>query len=231
MQAGNVAPFLSKVLIAESVDSASPPVTVKGIFIASSRMQQPIGELEGDAPDGGALPREVLNGGRAMVTVMPGASSSPLAAAVSLRATLAADGLSKTGGELTFDSAARVLSIPANTIPSGQTLSAVLLGAGGEADDEARLRPDRPFTVYVRPIRAISAAMKTATDGEILGAITIQHRGNARVFVASVSASGGVGDYIPITGFRLPGKLWRWMLTARFIFPRHCRRCLCPGGK
>ena len=196
MSAGNVPEFNAKFLTVEGTDSASPPAKISARFVARTLPRQPVGELEGDAPDGGGvLHRELLNGGRTLAIARSGASLLPLVVAVNLRANLASDGLTKTDGDLIFDSIARSLSIPAGTSPNGQTLSVVLTGSDGDDSLEARLRKDRPFTVYVRYYPEIAAAMKTAGGETISKPLTITHAGGVSVFVASVSASGGVGNY------------------------------------
>ena len=196
MSAGNVPEFNAKFLTAEGTDSASPPAKISAQFVARTLPRQPVGELEGDAPDGGGvLHRELLNGGRTLAIARSGASSLPLVVAVNLRANLASDGLTKTDGDLIYDSIARSLSIPAGTSPNSQTLSVVLTGSDGDESLEARLRKDRPFTVYVRYYPEIAAAMKTAGGETISKPLTITHEGGVSVFVASVSASGGVGNY------------------------------------
>ena len=96
MSAGDVSHYDAWGLKILATDSASPPASLTMVFDSFARLQQPIGELQGSAPGGGALPRGFLNGGRALVVANPGDSFSPLTMAVSLRADLAT-GLTRIG--------------------------------------------------------------------------------------------------------------------------------------
>ena len=221
-------------VVVEGTDSATPPMKVSGAFSVVSRYQEPIGELQADAPNnGGALPREVLNGGQTLTIARPSALQSPLRVAENVRANRATDGLTKIGGELNYDSAARALVIPADTIPSGQTLSAVLLGSDGEgesADSEQAFRKNRPFTVHVRYLPAVAAAMKDENGDAVAGEIRIQSPGSASIFVASVSASGGVGNYT-YAGFSVFGETLRVDSDGVISIPATMTPLPLPGRK
>ena len=88
------------------------------------------------------------------------------------------------------------VKIPSRTPPDGRALSVVLRMTDGHATPDARARPDRLYTIYVRYVSDnITAALKTADGGDFSGMTTIYRLKNASVFVASIAASGGVGGH------------------------------------
>ena len=108
----------------------------------------------------------------------------------------------KEKGDLEFTSPN--ILIRSNTPPDGRTLSIVLRAANSGDDGVGGLRPDRLYTVSVRYFQPLVAELKTKSGGRFPGGLTVFSLTKASVFVASVSASGGIGDYT-YTGVSVSG--------------------------
>ena len=184
-----------KRITAEVNDSAVPPVTLRAVFTAHNILHQPIGKLMGNRPQSHQnISEAILNGGTLLAAALK-APTELLTIAVNISAALA-NSLVKSAGNLAYTESNKSIAIPAGTAPNGQTLSLVLSGGDNNANNIENFRVDRLFTVYVKFIPGVSAVLNTELGDVIRQEITIKHYGNASVFVARVSASAGLGNYV-----------------------------------
>ena len=99
----------------------------------------------------------------------------------------------KTGGDLEFDSATRMIAIPENTSPGRLMLAAEVNDSGNGAE----ATPPLSLTLFVELNRSAIALDFYRNDSPVVGALTLHGlEGNAAEVadVALLSASGGFGD-------------------------------------
>ena len=108
------------------------------------------------------------------------------------------DSVSRTAGDapLVFVSGSpNRLEIAANTVPTGQTITAEITQTDGDNNDLERTRPDRTYTVSVRYIPALAAeVMNAAGDTPLAGVLEIEAETPASLNIASIAVSGGTSD-------------------------------------
>ena len=111
------------------------------------------------------------------------------------------DSVSRTAGDapLVFVSGSpNRLEIAANTVPTGQTITAEITQTDGDNNDLERTRPDRTYTVSVRYIPALAAEVRNANGVGALvltdGTLVIEKESAASLNIASIAVSGGTSD-------------------------------------
>ena len=138
-----------------------------------------------------------LNLAQKVVVVRDGAQSAAVAAVNAI--TIAPPGtMARTDSDarLIFNVNNRNLQIAPSTVPNAQTLAAVFSAKDGEDTPQKEARPDASLTLQVRYVDEIAAALMNRGGSPIhVGVQSITVFGAGSVFVASVSASGGVGKY------------------------------------
>ena len=192
-----------KVITVRLTDSQTPAETKDVILTIRFEAVAPHPDLTGGT--GGEHVREFgLNDNLLTVLVNAGETGKQVVVrnvAVAASPSSAVPVLTTTKGDLDFDASAKEISIPDGTVPTGQHLSVVLSASDGADTEQAAARPDRLYSLTVRYLSSVSVGYRTENDGaEIDGSDGITVRvipGTTRtsVFVAKLSASGGVGEY------------------------------------
>ena len=192
-----------KVITVRLTDSQTAAETKDVILTVRFEAVEPHPDLTGGT--GGEHVREFgLNDNLLTVLVNAGETGKQVVVrnvAVAASPSSAVPVLTTTKGDLDFDASAKEISIPDGTVPTGQHLSVVLSASDGADTEQAAARPDRLYSLTVRYLSSVSVGYRTENDGaEIDGSDGITVRvipGTTRtsVFVAKLSASGGVGEY------------------------------------
>ena len=163
-------------------------VTAKAIF---ERVEPHA--LQGTNPASNAS----LNLAQKVVVVRDGTQSAAVAAVNAI--TIAPPGTmarTDSNAQLIFNVNNRNLQIAPGIVPNAQTLAAVFSASDGEDTPQQEARPDASLTLQVRYVDEIAAALVNRGGSPIhVGVQSVTVFGAGSVFVASVSASGGVGKY------------------------------------
>ena len=140
---------------------------------------------------------DVTQSGSEYIVVQAGTPS----AAVPVLNFASVDSVSRTAGDapLVFVSGSpNRLEIAANTVPTGQTITAEITQTDGDNNDLERTRPDRTYTVSVRYIPALAAEVRNANGVGALvltdGTLVIEKESAASLNIASIAVSGGTSD-------------------------------------
>ena len=182
-------------------DSQTSAATADIIITARFEAVAPLGDLNGNGEFfGGAS--NVYNISELAEQVVVRAKAQTLAVTVikDVRNRVSGDSTNsilKEKGDLDFVN--NHIVIPIGEAPTGQKLSIVLKSSDGVTSAQAIARPDRLHSITVRYLSEVSVRVLDGDDTLIADLNEIDvYRAEAvstTVFVASLSASGGTGDY------------------------------------
>ena len=181
-----------RVITVRLTDSQSPVETADATITVRFEAVAPHGDLTFIAETG-----VTRNTDSEYVVVQAGTPS----AAVPVLNFASVDSVSRTAGDapLVFVSGSpNRLEIAANTVPTGQTITAEITQTDGDNNDLERTRPDRTYTVSVRYIPALAAEVRNANGVGALvltdGTLVIEKESAASLNIASIAVSGGTSD-------------------------------------
>ena len=181
-----------RVIVVRLTDSQSPVETADATITVRFEAVAPHGDLTFIAETG-----VTRNTDSEYVVVQAGTPS----AAVPVLNFASVDSVSRTAGDapLVFVSGSpNRLEIAANTVPTGQTITAEITQTDGDNNDLERTRPDRTYTVSVRYIPALAAEVRNANGVGALvltdGTLVIEKESAASLNIASIAVSGGTSD-------------------------------------
>ena len=181
-----------RVITVRLTDSQNPAETADATITVRFEAVAPHGDLTFIAETG-----VTRNTDSEYVVVQAGTPS----AAVPVLNFASVDSVSRTAGDapLVFVSGSpNRLEIAANTVPTGQTITAEITQTDGDNNDLERTRPDRTYTVSVRYIPALAAEVRNANGVGALvltdGTLVIEKESAASLNIASIAVSGGTSD-------------------------------------
>ena len=178
----------NRVITVELTDNQPTPEKDEVVITVRFEAVNPHGDLTFIAET------DVTQSGSEYIVVQAGTPS----AAVPVLNFASVDSVSRTAGDapLVFVSGSpNRLEIAANTVPTGQTITAEITQTDGDNNDLERTRPDRTYTVSVRYIPALAAAvMNAAGDTPLAGVLEIEAETPASLNIASIAVSGGTSD-------------------------------------
>ena len=181
-----------RVITVRLTDSQNPVETADATITVRFEAVAPHGDLTFIAETG-----VTRNTDSEYVVVQAGTPS----AAVPVLNFASVDSVSRTAGDapLVFVSGSpNRLEIAANTVPTGQTITAEITQTDGDNNDLERTRPDRTYTVSVRYIPALAAEVRNANGVGALvltdGTLVIEKESAASLNIASIAVSGGTSD-------------------------------------